>query len=736
MKKLSDLFFFSLTFMAGVFATALVAQTDANAELRSMAAKKIQQTPVIDGDVLGEDVWQQAEVASDFWQTTPDEGEAASERTEVRVLFTEQTLYIGAVCYDRNPDQIIVSDSRRDASLNDTDAFQVVLDTYNDNLNGFLFGTNPAGIEYDAQISNEGDGFFDSGSGGFNLDWDAAWEVRAAISEIGWSAEFAIPFKTLRFTDQAEQQWGINFQRNIRRRNERSFWIKLPRQFDIQRISLAGELTGLQDLHQNNLKFIPYVLSDLNRDFANSNEYDTSGDVGFDIKYSLTSSLTLDATYNTDFAQVEADELQINLDRFSLFFPEKRPFFLENAGLFSVGNPGEAQLFFSRRIGISDDGVAVPIVGGLRMTGKPGGVNVGVLNMQTDSVGDSVTANNFAVGRVSKELPNRSSIGALFVNRQATGDLAGDDNYNRTMAVDARVGIGQYALLSGFASQTITPGVDSDEYAYKLDANYNSEAWLLSASLTEVADNFNPEVGFLRRSGYRNPTGLVFYRIRPKDFMGFQELRPHVSYRGFWDLDGFQESGFLHVDNHWEWKNGYELHTGINFTREGVKDAFEISNGVIVPSDTYDHAEALIVFWTNEGAWWNLNVRTTIGGFFGGNRIATRPRLRFRYGEQLNAELSVSHNNIDLPGGDFIANLWRARLSYSFTPKVFIQALVQYSDRTNDLGSLNLRFGWQRTANTGLFLVYNDTRFDEGMGWNEQFRGFIIKYSHLFDLLR
>ena len=526
MKKPSLILAPLLMILISSLGVSLLAQADTNAEQRSLSARKITATPILDGEVLGETIWQEAEVASDFWQTTPDEGEPASEKTEVRVLFTERTLYIGVVCYDRNPDQIIVSDSRRDASLNDTDAFQVVLDTYNDNLNGFLFGTNPAGIEYDAQISNEGDGFFDSGSGGFNLDWDASWEVRTAISEIGWSAEFAIPFKTLRYTDQPDQQWGINFQRNIRRRNERSFWIELPRQFNIQRISLAGALTGLQNLRQNNLKFIPYALSDVNRDFSSNDEYDTSGDVGFDIKYSLTSSLTLDATYNTDFAQVEADELQINLDRFSLFFPEKRPFFLENAGLFSVGNPGEAQLFFSRRIGISDDGAAVPILGGLRLTGKPGGVNVGVLNMQTDSVGDSVTANNFAVGRVSKELPNRSSIGALFVNRQATGDLAGDDNYNRTMAVDARVGIGKYGLLSGFAAQTITPGVDSDEYAYKVDATYNSEAWLLSASLTEVADNFNPEVGFLRRSGYRNPTGLVFYRIRPKDFMGFQELRP------------------------------------------------------------------------------------------------------------------------------------------------------------------------------------------------------------------
>lgn len=699
-------------------------------------ASRVSKAPVIDGSVLDEDIWHAAQPLSEFWQTTPDEGLPVSERTEIRILYTASTIYFGVVCYDRDPLGIIISDSRRDASLSETDCFQIMLDTFNDNQNGFLFGTNPAGIEYDAQISNEGQGGFGSGSGGFNLDWDGAWEVRTMVSEFGWSAEFAIPFRTLRFSGAENQQWGINFQRNIRRRNESAYWVKLPRQFNIQKISLAGSLEGVQNIHQKNLKLMPYLLSDLNRDFQSSTENDWQGELGFDLKYSLSSSMTLDGTYNTDFAQVEADELQINLDRFSLFFPEKRPFFLENAGLFSVGSPGEVQLFFSRRIGISGDGAPVPIAGGLRLTGKAGGFNLGLIDMQTKKIeADSVAANNFAVARVSRELPNRSSIGGILINRQGTGDLSPNNDYNRTFAVDGQLGVGKYGLFSGFVAGTETPGLANDQYAYKVAAEYNSASWLLSATFTEVGKNFNPEVGFLRRNAYRNPSLLLFHRIRPQNFLGIHELRPHTSYQGFWDFDGFQESGFWHIDNHWEWENGYEVHTGINFVKEGVKETFEIFPGIDVPADSYSHSEAQIIAFTNQGAWWSFKFVAFVGGFFGGNRASLSPSFRFRLRENLTTEFSLNHNNVDLPAGDFEANLFRSRISYSFTPKIFLQGLFQFNNRDN-LGSVNVRFGWQRNANSGLFIVYNDTRVDEDGRWNNQFRGLILKYSHLFDVLR
>ncbi|MFQ5637833.1 MAG: DUF5916 domain-containing protein [bacterium] len=719
----------------------------------TVVAVHIDTPPELDGEILNDPAYQNAVSAMGFWQTSPDEGQPASEITEVRILYTDQTLYVGVVCYDREPERIIVSDSRRDASLEETDSFQLVLDTYHDKQNGFLFGTNPAGIEYDAQITNEGRGRFGGGRqqrgviGGFNINWDGSWGVKTKISDIGWSAEFAIPFRTLRFSKKESQTWGVNFQRNIRRRNENAYWVKLPRQYNIQRISLAGTLTGLKNIRQNNLKLVPYTLANANRDFANLQDTEFDGDLGFDVKYSVTPSLTLDATYNTDFAQVEVDEQQINFDRFNLFFPEKRAFFLENAGFFSVGSPGEIDLFFSRRIGISK-GFEVPILAGGRLSGKAAGLNIGLLNMQTESREfvdpaslDSIRiqANNFTIARINKELPNRSAIGALFINRQGAGNLAPDDDYNRTFAIDGRWGIGRFGQVLGFAARTVTPGEKEDEYAFRFGAQYNSEAWLLMANYTEVSDAFNPEVGFLQRSGFRKPDFLIFHRYRPENFLGLQELRPHVSYRGFWSFDGFQETGFLHIDNHWEWKNGYEIHTGINFTKEGIlpiqteDDTVKIQN-TFIPPGTYNHTEAQIVAFTNQGSWWGYRFRGTIGGFFGGNRVSLSHTVRFRIGEALNTELTYRYNDADLPEGTFTTNQVSARISYSFTPRIFVQGLIQYND-SNDIWSTNLRFGWLQTANTGLFLVYNDIREVHTRSIETQSRSFIVKYNRLFDLL-
>jgi hypothetical protein len=711
----------------------------------SFEAFRVEEGPVLDGQVLEDPVWQSAVPTRQLWQNRPDEGMPASEETEVRVVFTNDTLYFGVVCFDGDSSSIIISDSRRDASLEESDSFQIILDTYRDLQNGFVFGTNPAAIEYDGQVANEGQGGgFGAGrqrggsNAGFNLNWDGSWEVRTLVGETGWSIEFAIPFKTLRFPGDSQQIWGVNFQRNIRRRNEASFWAPLPRQFSLYRLSMAGTLTGIEVPGQRNLKVIPYVLGEARKQPTRDTLY--TGDWGVDVKYSLTPSLTLDATYNTDFAQVEVDDFQINLDRFNLFFPEKRPFFLENAGLFAVGSPGEADLFFSRRIGIGPEGEIIPIIAGGRVSGKVARTNVGFLNMQTEQfAGDEslVASNNFTVARVSRELPNRSSLGAIFVNRQGSGDYAVSNDYNRTYGVDGRWGIGEYGQINGFLAGTSSPDRDGGEYAFKIDSSYDAEHWMFNGGLTTLGENFNPEVGFLsREGGYRKPSGMAMYRLRPVDTWGLYEVRPHVSYRGFWKLDGFQESGYLHVDNHLEWRNGYEFHTGINFTREGVLESFEIYPDIDVLPGTYDHKEAQLVFNTNRGAPVSLQMRATLGGFFGGDRVSLAPTLRMRAGENLTTEFTWSRNDIDIPTGAFVTNLGRARISYSFTPRIFVQALVQYNDRA-DLWSTNLRFGWLQAANTGLFVVYNDSR---GLAEYDRTllpdRSLTIKFNRMFDVLR
>jgi hypothetical protein len=613
-----------------------------------------------------------------------------------------------------------------------------------------VFGTNPAGIEYDAQVTNEGVGDLtpatnqQAGSGGgFNLNWDASWEVRTATSDSGWSAEFAIPFRTLRYGSGSSQIWGVNFQRNLRRRNETSYWTRMPRQFTLFRLSQAGVLQGLQISSQRNFKLMPYALSKATRKFSTPANSQWNGEIGGDVKYSLTPSLTLDATYNTDFAQVEVDEQQVNLERFNLFFPEKRPFFLENAGLFAIGTPNEIEIFFSRRIGIGSDGREVPIVGGGRLSGKIGATNLGLLNMQTESVDKVTQANNFTVARVSQEFPNRSGIGAMFINRNATSDqeTPKDTKYNRTFVADVRLGIGKYTQASGFVAKTSTPNRGGHDHAFKLGVNHDSKSWLLQANYTELAENFNPEMGFLRRSSYRKSETLVMHRYRPKNFLSLHELRPHISYRGYWDFTGFQETGFLHLDNHWEWKNGVEIHTGLNFSKEGLKRPFRIylkqnpnPDTVTVAAGTYNHGEVQLVTNNNQAAPVSFRGTYNIGGAYGGNRISASSAIKFRLGETFNTELTWNKNYYDLPAGNFNTDILRARISYSFTPRLFVQSLLQYND-LEEVWSTNLRLGWLQSANTGLFVVYNETRdtFDDTLGLRD--RSFIVKFSRLFDLL-
>ena len=701
-----------------------------------MRAHALTSTPILDGDVLGDAAWRGAEPATGFWQIQPDAGRPATQHTEVFLAFSDDALYIGLVAYDENPDGIIVTDSRRDADLDDTDSFRIVIDGQLDRQNGFVFGTNPAAIEYDGQVIREGTGGQFGIGGGFNLNWDGTWDVAAEISDIGWSAEFRIPFRTLRFGAGEEQVWGINFQRNIRRNNEEAFWAPLDRNFSIYRVSEAGTVTGIVPPPQRNLKVTPYVLASSAEggDLVGTNN---ETEFGVDLKYSITPALTLDLTYNTDFAQVEADEVVINLDRFNIFLPEKRPFFLENAGTFTVGNSQEAEMFFSRRIGISEDGVPIPIDGGVRLSGKLGGTtNVGFLHMSSEPLAGEAPGNTYTVARINQELPNRSSIGAIVINRDGDGShlVSPENDENQTYAVDGRWGVGDYLIVSAWAAKTETPTLTGKDDAYSLKANYNSAKWRNLIEYTEVGGDFNPEVGFLTRSDYRKFATTVLRRIRPDDMWGLLEIRPHVSYRGYWDFEGFQETGFLHLDSHWEFRNGYEIHTGVNFTREGVKEAFDIIDGVTIQPDTYDHAEVQIVFNSDLSAPLSLNLRTTVGGRFGGDRVSVSPVIRYRVGETFSTELAYDYNDFDLPvpNGQFRANLTRLRLSYSFSPKILVQALLQYNE-VDDVFGTNFRFSWLQSANSGLFLVYNEVD-ERGVGARPTGREFIIKYSHIFDV--
>jgi hypothetical protein len=715
----------------------------AGADTRRASASRTATPPVIDG-VVDERAWAEATPVGVFVQTEPVEGQPATEPTDVRVLFDDTAIYVGVICYDSDPANIVTVDSRRDAALSGQDSFQIIFDTYHDRQNGFIFGTTPLGLEYDAQVRNEGEtqssgapalGRTGGGSGGgLNVNWDGSWEVKTRVTEKGWTAEFRIPLRTLRY-GPPPQVWGINFARSIERKREQVYWSPVSRVYNITRLSSAGELRGLDVKAPRNLKLMPYAISSANRNFTPGAEVDGNADWGIDAKVGVTSSLNLDLTYNTDFAQVEVDEQQVNLTRFNLVFPEKRPFFLENRGLFAVGKNGEIDLFFSRRIGIADNGDLVPIQGGARLTGKTAGFNVGLLNMQTESVG-LTPANNFTAARVNKDLRNRSSVGAIFVNRSATGDLAGRDNWNRTWGVDGKLGVRDDWTFSGFAARTETPGRTGRQEAFSGGTQYQVRARRAFLEVTQVGEDFNPEVGFLERTdGFRQLWTGWYENVRHDKLraVGMREWRPHTSYESFWGFDGLQESATLHMDSAFDFENGNFISPAMNIQYEGLRAPFEVYPGVVVPAGSYRSPLAAGMGNTDRRKWISFSGSYNIGGFLSGHQQSYAPQLNLRKGGNFTSSLRWTRNDIDLPQGAFVTNLGSLRLTYNFTPLINTQALIQYNDRTRRW-STNMRFNWQRTAATGLYIVYNDTEAFNGLGPVN--RAFIIKYSHMFDVLQ
>ena len=688
------------------------------------SAVKVDEAPTIDG-VLDENMWKSAPPLGAFVQAEPFTGMPGSERTEVRLLYDNDAIYVGVMLYDRDPSLIVTTDTRRDAGLSDMDSFQMIFDTFHDQQNGFVFGTNVAGIQYDAQVRDQGEPA---------TSWDGSWDVRTSMVPEGWIAEFRIPLRTLRY-GPAPQTWGVNFFRNIQRTRERTYWSPLERVYDLGRLTSAGELRGLQLETPRNFKLLPYVVGSADRNFAPGASTDLDGDLGLDAKFGLTPSLNLDLTVNTDFAQVEVDTEQINLSRFNLRFPEKRPFFLENSGLFTVGKGDELDLFFSRRIGLDENGLLVPIVAGGRLTGRVGGVNIGVLDMQTDDT-LTVPANNFAVMRISKELPNRSGIGAMFVNRTATGSASRSDDFNRTFGADARLGVGEYFTMAGFAARTETPGLTGRDYAYNVDSEYNDSRHRVGFEYGRTGEDFNPEVGFLENEdGYRRILFRFHETMRQQKIRdwGFREWQPHVNYTRYDYLDGGLSNADLHIDNHWDWENGYRVDTALNGNWEGFRVPFEIYPGVIVPVGEHGGLFFRMRGNTDARKWISAEMEWEVGRFLTGNQNSPEVEVVLRDGGRFTVDTTWAHRAIDLPEGSFRTNLGNMRVTYNFTPSVFIQGLIQYNDRTNRWSS-NLRFHVLETAGTGLFVVYNDTETLNGLGPIN--RAFMVKYIRQFDLLR
>lgn len=735
------------TFLQALIALSLLAFTPtvgrAQEGPRIATAVAVSVAPDIDG-MLDDAAWQTAQVLTGFIQREPMDGQPASERTEVRILYDRDAIYVGVWAWDSRPGEIVPGEAIRDYEVTDADAVIMVFDTYNDEQNGFVFGTTPAGIEYDGQVTSAGSGggfFLGGGSnrsrrfqsgagGGFNKNWDGSWEVATSRDEEGWYAEFRIPFSTLRY-GSGTATWGFNISRRVRRLNEEAFWSTVPREFGLYRLDFAGDLAGLEPPFRRAVTATPYMLGSTIRDYAaGAVEFDANVDVGGEAKIQVTQGLTLDLTVNTDFAQVEVDDAQVNLTRFPLLFPEKRSFFLENAGFFTVGGGG-VDLFFSRKIGI-DSGSPISIKGGGRFSGRTAGLNVGLLHIQTDGVLGS-DRNAYSVVRMAKELPGRSRIGGLFTDRRS--NLSSDEN--QTYAVDAQVGLGDQVTLTSYLAKTQTPGMDASDMAWDVTTSLASRDWRANATVQAIGENFNPEIGFVPRRGHRYYQLFALWTYRPSGI--FRELRPHASYftyrnSGSAAAPGFEISSRWHVDNHWEWPSGMEMHTGANYVTEGLYEDFDIPGvGVTVPQGIYKGWVGALVYFTDRSRPLSFNSRFDWGDFLSGSKRTSSGDLTYRYGDRSSVTWAVAYNDVHLPQGDFTTTLTSLKLGYFFTPRVYLQGLLQYSDQV-DQWSTNVRFGWLNTAGTGLFIVYNDVQgFDTLSG--PQGRSVFIKYTRQLGVL-
>ncbi|MCC6317084.1 MAG: carbohydrate binding family 9 domain-containing protein [Gemmatimonadaceae bacterium] len=693
--------------------------------------------PTIDGR-LDDAVWREAELFTDFVQREPLEGTPVSERTEVRVATDGQALYVAAWLYDRDAASIVPSEKIRDVTLTNSDYFGFILDTYHDRQNGFLFGTTPSGVEHDAQIVREGEGggVFAGGQtraqagsmGGVNLNWDASWTVATSTDSAGWYAEFRIPFSTIRYGAGATQTWGFNIMRGIRRRNEEALWSRVNRQFNIHRLSQAGTLEGVQVPVKRIATVTPYVLGQSTRTYATQSEFRYPAEWGLDAKYGVTPSLTLDLTYNTDFAQVEVDEQRTNLTRFPIFFPEKRPFFLENAGVFSAGTPQAVDLFFTRRIGIDSLGQVTPIIGGGRLTGRVGGLTVGALQMFTDDVGQ-VNGNSYTVGRVLKEISSRSRIGVIGVQRQRMGD---SDDYNRVFGVDGRLGVGQAWTFDAWASKSQTKGRDGDDAAFSGRAEFRTRDWNNNVRFLQVGEDFNPEVGFMGRpGGYRFYDISTMRLVRSTKWTRVRQWNPHVNFRGYYDMDGYYQNGTIHVDvTEVELNSGARFGPEMNVTHEGLQVPFAIAPGVNIPVGSYDWAQLGFDFNSNPSAPLSFSGRTDFGPFYNGTRNGGNLTLTARKGSSISSSLLLDYQDVNLDQGSFIRKLVGLKFAYFFTPRVFFQSLTQYNNQQQVFTS-NLRFAWLNTAGTGLFIVFNDGQTADGFTrWRDPIaRSFTVKYT-------
>ena len=687
---------------------------------------------------LDEPIYVDAPSISDFIQNDPAEGQPATEKTEVWLFFDETNIYVVARCWETRPDRLMATEMRRDNTrIVRDDNFAWLFDTFYDRRNGYIFEVSAVGGRLDAQVTNESQ---------LTIDWNPVWDVAVARFENGWAMEAALPFKSLRYRPGEAQVWGFQARRVNRWKNETSYLTPLSSAQANRghfRASLAATMVGLEvPSGSRTLEVKPYVISDLTTHLKPTPQIsnEVSGDVGLDVKYGLTQNLTADFTFNSDFAQVEADEQQVNLTRFSLFFPEKREFFLENQGTFGFGGVATSGrqagasdtpvLFYSRRIGLNQRQV-VPIVAGGRLTGRLGGFTVGVLNIQSDDeVALGAPATNFTVIRLKRDLLRRSSVGALFTGRSVSLEGSGS---NEAYGVDGAFGFFDDLTINTHWARTHTPGRTDDDLSYRALLDYAGDRYGVELEHLAVGENFNPEVGFVRRHDMRRSFGLFRFSPRPLSIEGVRKF----SWTG--SVNHIENGSGVLETREWDGEFGVELENSDQFTigysnsYEFLPEPFQITDEVLLPIGGYDFSAGRVGYDFGPQRNVSGNVLVEFGDFFNGSKTAlTVSRGRVSITPQLSVEPIYSINWVDLTEGEFVTHLVGTRATYTVTPLMFTSALVQYNSSI-DAVSANLRFRWEYRPGSELFVVFNEERDTTTRRFPELTnRAFIVKINRLF----
>ncbi len=689
-------------------------------------------------------------------QSIPDEGEPATELTEYWITYDDENIYVSARVHEEVPEsEWTANEMRRDANqVGNNDNIGLSFDTYYDRRNGYFFYTNPLGAMVDIQFTNEGSP---------NFDWNTVFDVRTGRFDGGWTVEFKLPFKSIRYQPGRGQLWGVQLRRSIRRKNEWSHLTAVSRQAagaigrnGIMRMSRAATLVGLEAPPTGvRLSVKPYGIGGLTTDLSATprRENELDGDGGVDLKWGITQNLALDLTYNTDFAQVEVDEQQINLTRFSLVFPEKREFFLESRGIFAFptappggggggGGGGTApQLFFSRRIGLQGSS-PVPIIGGGRLTGKVGPVDVGALSIQTDDL-DAVDAlgnvtpvaelTNFTVLRIKTDVLSRSSLGAMFARRSHS--LVADGS-NETYGADATLAFFEDLYLTSYYARTQTRGITSNNQSYETRLNWNGDAEGFSASHLLVEDDFSPEVGLVRRRGFRQTQFSVRAAPRPAGIPFIRQVTVEASADYIRNARaGFMESRELGGRAQIEFENSDQLSFNYSENYERLVQSERIT-GATIPAGRYSFEVLDGSFTFGPQRFFSGTISARYGGYYDGDLTSIGfSRGRVEIFPQLSLEPSLSWNRVELPGLDFSTTVAVTRVNYTFSPRMFLSALVQWNSAT-DRVSANARLRWEYRPGSEIFLVYTEERdtfaFERFPGL--QNRGLVIKATSLLRL--